>query len=411
MISFLKLAAWAALFEFSHAFVTSKIPVIALHGSIAVRNIPNTRSPGARYPIVTHVFPSNSGGDEHDEALSRARNDARVDVRNLLTQRAIQSFMYLCESVRDPHSGKWIEDFLGTSNQLNYHGTGAGFMEEFGGTWDAPLLAMMKQEKDVVVVSAKRTGKGHRGWSKNNPYLEDRYVEFNIDIDPASLTSRILSVREQIAKEWVVDLGVLDQANRRIIESYMEIAKKEREKKDAELQTTPPKAFERTVDFSLDDQSYSTEGGSPFRKGNFDLLCNLCTQASVHRLLRQLKDGGKANEVSFDFLRDFYVNRVSDYFDGDQRYGRADDFLEELLLTAPSLFKASNGAASLTDPMGLAENIIAMRSEVVGEWKAIMEDVPQAHGAGIRKALLEKQMEAWGSGTPLGGESSSSSFE
>lgn len=404
----LKLTAWVAVLfdECSHAFVTSKIRNTALHASAGARTTI------VRYPmLVRYIVPSD--GDTEDDALSRARNDARIDVRNLLTQRAIQSFMYLCETVRDPHSGKWIEDFLGTSNQLEYHGTGAGYMERFGGTWDAPLLAMMQQEKEVVVVSAKRSGKGHKGWSKNNPYLEDRYVEFNIDIDPVSLASRIISVREQIANEWVTDLDIIEHANRRIIESYTEIAKKEREKKDKELQTTPPIAFERTAVVAFNDQTAfdHEQTSSPFRKGNFDLLCNLCTQASVHRLLRQLREGGRAKEVSFNFLREFYVGRVAEYFDGDQRYGRADDFLEDLLLSPPSVCKASDGIAGLADPMGLAESIIEIRSTIVKEWKAIMQDVPQTHGSGIRKALLEKQMAAWGSRTPSMGGEASGSFE
>jgi hypothetical protein len=48
--------------------------------------------------------------------------------------------------------------------------------------------------------------------------------------------------------------------------------------------------------------------------------------------------------------------------------------------------------------MGLAEQIIATRSDVVAEWKDLMKQVPQDHSAGIRKLLLEKQMKAWSSG-------------
>lgn len=47
---------------------------------------------------------------EYEEAL--ARNKARTCVRNLLTQRAIQSFMYLCETCRDPHTVKWFGALL-----------------------------------------------------------------------------------------------------------------------------------------------------------------------------------------------------------------------------------------------------------------------------------------------------------
>jgi hypothetical protein len=89
-------------------------------------------------------------------------DDPRINVHNLLTQRSVQSFMFLCESVRDPHSPKWIEDFLRSHNQLEYHGTGLGYCTgdaNFDGSWDHPLVLMMNQPKDVVVVSAKRRGR------------------------------------------------------------------------------------------------------------------------------------------------------------------------------------------------------------------------------------------------------------
>jgi hypothetical protein len=359
-----------------------------------------------------------SPSDRDMEALARARNDARTDVRNLLTQRAIQSFMFLAENVRDPHSGKWIEDFLDTKNLLNYHGTGAGFIEKFGGTWDAPLLEMIKRDKDVVIVSAKRRGRGHGGWSKNNPYLEDRYVEFEIDIDPVSLASRILSVREQIAKEWLNDLDILAEANSKILDSYFKMSKEQRSKQDDDQadttittnDNTPPPAFERTAVHLLNNaEDLSPLQSSPFRKGNFDLLYSLCTQESVHRLLREFAETGAQKEVSFAWLRDFYTERVADYFDGDQRNGRADDFLEELLRTSPSVVITDDGKGGLADPLGLAEQIIETRNKVVEDWKVLMERVPQDHTAGIRKELLNKQMAAWGQGPPLG--SSSDEFQ
>ncbi|CAJ1953991.1 unnamed protein product [Cylindrotheca closterium] len=147
---------------------------------------------------------------------------------------------------------------------------------------------------------------------------------------------------------------------------------------------------------------------SPFRQGNFDLLYNLCTQASIHRLLREYKDdvasGGEkeASAISFTWLREFYVSRVEEFFDGNQRYGRADDFIEQLLLSSPSVVYTDNGKAGLADPMGLAEAIISKRREVVDEWKVLMTNVPTDHADGIRKNLLNKQMESWGSGPPLG---------
>jgi hypothetical protein len=282
------------------------------------------------------------------------------------------------------------------------------------GTWDGPLLAMLEQPKDVVIVSAKRRGAGHGGWSKDNPYLQDRYVEFEIDVDPVSLASRILAVREQLSKEWFFDLDVLKEANDQILTSYFERAKIERTKRDSELTESPSVAFDRMAVNLMNNQTIFAVGSSsssPFRKGNFDLLYNLCTQASIHRLLRELKNGGEAQEVPFEWLREFYVDRVEEYFDGDQAYGRADDFIEELLLSSPSIIHRDDGKIALADPFYLAEKVIETRNTIVSEWKEVMGQVPAEHQDGIRRIVLEKQIAAWGSGGGggTGGETPSSS--
>ena len=56
------------------------------------------------------------GGDHHhrpedDSSLDPivAKNKARTDLRNLLTQRSIQSFVYLLNQVHDVHTRNWIE--------------------------------------------------------------------------------------------------------------------------------------------------------------------------------------------------------------------------------------------------------------------------------------------------------------
>jgi len=344
----------------------------------------------------------------HDEIV--ARNAARTDVRNLLTQRSIQSFMFLAEECRDPHTGKWIEEFLSCRNLARYHGCGALDVDRFR-TWDSPLVEMMGRPKDVVIVSAKRRGKGHGGWSKDNPYMEDRYVEFEIDIDPVSLASRIISVREQIASEWVNDLRLLREANEQILDSYFTHVRTARDgggddladgtfaaRDGANGSVDPPSAgaFDRVAANILANYSRSEVGASsPFRRGNFDLLYNLATQEGVHRLIRNLRDAGEAKQLSHEWLRDYYVDRVAEYFDGDQSYGRADDFIERLLLTSPSVIYTDDGKMGLADPLGLAEQLIRIRSAVVDEWKETMETVPQDHNE-IRKVVLSKQMGAWG---------------
>jgi len=316
-------------------------------------------------------------------------DDSRTDIRNLLTQSSIQSFMRLLEECRDPHSAKWInEEFLETGNLLDFHGTGARFIEDFGGNWDAPLLAMIAEPKSRIIVSAKRRGRGHGGWSKNNPYLKERWVEIPIDIDPPNLASRIIAVREQIATEWVKDLDVLEYANDQILESFFKITKERRGATgcDGSIQGQQ-RTFERIAATLLDENSRFAEVlSSPFRRSNFDLMYNLSIQASVHRILRKQRSGGDEHTPSFIFLREFYTERAQDMFDGVQPFGRADDFMDELLQTSPSVTEQG-----LVDPVGVAEEIIKMRKEVARDWKALMMRVPEDH-TGIRQSLFSNQI-------------------
>lgn len=239
-----------------------------------------------------------------------------------------------------------------------------------------------------------------------------RFVEFEIDIDPPSLVSRLISVRDQIAKEWVVDLDTLVKANDMILTSYTEKHLSDRASEECQDFDQPEEcmeienltapysnkrqeekkaAFERNAMVFLSNTIHSLgQGSSPHRKGNFDLLILLATQESVHRVLRAYRDAGDEREVSFSWLREFYVSRVSRYFDGNQEYGRADDFVEELLLTPPSL-KTSEIALELIDPMRMAEDIIAMRSEVARDWKTVMQASAEDHMA-LQRIVLAARM-------------------
>ena len=78
---------------------------------------------------------------------------------------------FLLEQCRDPHTVNWMEDFTETPNILSFHGTGAFNITRFE-NWDSFLMEMVVRPRDRVIVSAKRRGAGHGGWSKNNPYLK-----------------------------------------------------------------------------------------------------------------------------------------------------------------------------------------------------------------------------------------------
>ena len=104
-----------------------------------------------------------------ENANSNSNNQkARTCVRNFLTQRSIQSFMFLLNEMRDPHTNAWMEDFLESKNLLSYHGSAALDLDRFC-EWDSVFNELLDKPADFVVVEIKAKGQG-RGLSEHNPY-------------------------------------------------------------------------------------------------------------------------------------------------------------------------------------------------------------------------------------------------
>ncbi|CAB9510210.1 expressed unknown protein [Seminavis robusta] len=431
------------------------IAVVALTAlgttGFSVSQLSSRHKRGGFRPISASIF--NSDGDSPAEELLRAR----TCVGNLLTQRAIQSFMFLLLSCRDPHTVHWLQNCIHTENLEHFHGTGAFNLTRFP-NWDSVLVELLSQPKTTMVATkTTRRGGGGRGWRgqidrlglekteqpkeerQENPHIHEQIVNYEIDIDPVSLVSRIVSVREQIAAECNSDFDTLIYANDQILASYFETQQHDRsEEEDATENGNTTHEDEDEDDSDHEDlhdsltipYSDSSKSGrrpieghknafdrynammllshamdigddgikpSPLRKGNFDLMLLLSTQESIHRVLRDYAHAGDERDVSFTWLSEFYLERVNEFFDGHQEYGRADDFLEELLLTPPMLKSWDDDGGSrkemvgLVDPLRMAEDIIRMRSEVGREWKQIIASTPKEHMK-LRKALLVRQM-------------------
>lgn len=137
---------------------------------------------------------------------------------------------------------------------------------------------------------------------------------------------------------------------------------------------------------------------SPIRKSTFDLLQLLTLHEAIHRVLRQYKDDGYKKETQFKFLREFFATRIDTYFDGPGRYDRADDFVEELLLTvSPSVSVVQSSVTSgensnILDPLAIITDILIVRSEICMEWKFIVDKTSEDH-VDLRKSLLTQ---SWG---------------
>ena len=122
-----------------------------------------------RQASVSCLYATKGASDNNNSPLER--NIARTCVQRFLTQRAVQSFMFLCAECRDPHTVRWLEEFGNTTDLLYYHGTGAFNTTLFEG-WDSYLLDMVDRPSEFIIIQARRRGGGRGGWSKNNPYLQ-----------------------------------------------------------------------------------------------------------------------------------------------------------------------------------------------------------------------------------------------
>jgi len=262
-------------------------------------------------------------------------------------------------------------------------------VEEWG-EWDKVFLELMKAPEEKIVLQVMRQGgRRAKGGSKGNPFLKEEFVEYDISIDPKSLSTRILAVREQIADELAEDLNLIVFHNKGILDAFH----------NNQERIHPNCLLDSNI-------ALATSLSSPLRKGSFDLLQLLSLQESIHRTLRSYSseakgEGGSPSadkEVSFEWLREFYFREVNEFFDGTGELGRADDFIDELLNQGPRVVTLDGGADSsgekttgLLDPSRITEDILEERSRVSMEWKEVAACVREEH-SGLRKALL---MRTW----------------
>ena len=229
--------------------------------------------------------------------------------------------------------------------------------------------------------------------------------------------TRIISVREQISREWKDDLETLVRTNECILDEYEEnrqaeaVALEEDDEDEEEGDedkvlknvASPYRASQdgKTLLYDRNALAYLTNSiasqdraSSPFRKSNFDLLLLLCTQESVHRVLREyLEDTDEEMHMEkYEWLQSFYKKNAKEYFDGHEcSFGRPDKFLETLLVQPPVARETRTGSFYLVNPMAVTEDILRERSMVAREWKSIIDTIPDEH-LDLRRILFTRHL-------------------
>eukprot|EP00804_Cyclotella_cryptica_P019343 CCRYP_006203-RA/>CCRYP_006203-RA protein AED:0.03 eAED:0.03 QI:281/1/1/1/0.4/0.33/6/1869/435 len=411
------------------------------HFWISSPSFTSSFAPTSPWPLSPHTRPSHQTTAFATPASNQYSFPSIIvpqDLRLFLTQRCIQSFMFLLATTRDLHTVRWLDNFtkpvivnnywveeedapnpgvedsfregdkrLG-SKLLNYHGLSAINTTMYP-SWDSFFTTLLEQP-DTVLLIRTPSDVGQRAYS-----------EFDIDIEPARLCSRILSVREQIARELVADLKVISTMGQQIFDSYWYNVKKREDSNPAKSSGgrggigwkdgSSPSGFDRPslLYMNFDPLIDSDFAPSPLRKGNFDLLYNLITQKAVTELLRAgvfVGENDVQNEACLRYLDKFYRERVLTHFVGAQFYGKGDDFIEELMLAPPMIMfddlddeKGDFGEDSeeeessrlQIEPLRIAEQILLKRDKLALEWLEICSAVPSEH-MDIRKLQLSRMM-------------------
>jgi len=239
------------------------------------------------------------------------------------------------------------------------------------------------------------------------------FMSFEIDIEPARLCARILSVREQLAREMAADCKAINSMGNYIFCSYQENSQKRTNTKQVdEHGEFVPKTFDSpsALYINFDQRDDEALAPSPLRNGNFDLLYNLLTQEAIIELLKS-EDGvvvgedPQQNHACREYLHRFYLQRFPSTFEGSQWYGKSDAFVEELMLASPlfvvpmnvesgagveqSETQASAMPPMEVEPLRIAEQILLKRDKLALEWMEIMSSVPSEHTE-IRRMQLSR---------------------
>ncbi|GMH97512.1 hypothetical protein TrST_g9260 [Triparma strigata] len=262
---------------------------------------------------------------------------------SFLHQRTLQTFLFLLKQTRDPHTVRYLETFANCTGLSSYHGLhGVTAENEF-------YNSLISTPPSTITISARKNQ--IQGWSKYNPHLGVEYVDFNIDVNPLQLASRLLKIREQVRKEIEHDLQVIIEWESIIMSSYT-----------SNLKDKTTEIFSKLDYRALENDYVQTSGQSPLRISTFDLLLNLVTHHSVVNLLEKSSDSS-----SSAFLKEYYNERIH-WFNGPQPYDRSHDFLTGIFTTSPTVSKSESGKMELTDTRMVGEAVLKERSRVC-EWK------------------------------------------
>lgn len=254
--------------------------------------------------------------------------------------------MFCARVLRDETTVNWLEDFLDHNGLDDLHACDALRCSS-----DEYLTRLLKEPPIVLEIKKPIPGRTNN----KNPYIQRRYFTYDVEIIPRKLALRVLEARRQIAEELTSDIPSLARESSRQLELYRQ-----------RVVGDDPASMTASL---LNLPSYSVKSGSPFRSANFDLVKNYTLYLGIGAVVKQLFNSG-TSEGDADWMAEFFMTHGRELIQPHRGvWGRADEVVEKLLMTAPSV----RGGA-LFDPALLTERVLEMRGKCAEVWISAMRE-------------------------------------
>ena len=325
--------------------------------------------------LIPMLLPYQPTSDRR-ASVCMCANDSDDDggLHALLLQRAVQTVCFNARGCRDPPTAQWLAARSGVPEQL--HGLD-GLAD-----WRHFILDLLGSPTEQIKVESVL--KKHRGLSTNNPYLQPRRMTYSYELKPSDIAERVMQAACLLASEWVEDLDLIAEAEEAAV------WRKRRAKvvrSDEEVKATMPA-------FSIDQDN---NADSPFRGGNYDLLCALSTRQAVKCALASLRaqpGSWEAHEMLRKHCAEsgaLFGSQGAPPCAIDLPQKAADEWLSALLdlpivLRTPSATSQGGGESSgkglplspvIVDPSAVCEQVLEWRASVARAWQQQLALLPE----------------------------------
>jgi hypothetical protein len=285
-------------------------------------------------------------GEPFDE-----RGQMKRMIKDFVTQRAVQTYLFTLEQVGDRNAFEWIEGYMGHHGLSRVHGYGA-----LRTGWQEYLNGMMRLPEQTITKKAEY----YRGGTKGNPYIQPKTIEHTTTIAPRKLTNTILELRAQVSSEWAQDLQLIARENEEHWRHHLAMI----------TNGTDPLQGHRLLEPRDDD--------SVLRLDNYDLLEKFCTHVACTQVTMELATS-KDDEHQCMWFKNFLEEKAHFSQEGTRGAGR--QFITDMLNEPPRVLTriSEDGASSmkLIDPMDIAARIMAQRQIVAERWLEALEDTEE----------------------------------